>query len=38
MSRWRIAAKEMRDLWLEYEAASTPEAKLVKDFDKVSCM
>jgi 5'-deoxynucleotidase YfbR-like HD superfamily hydrolase len=26
----------MRELWLEYEAATTPEAKLVKDFDKVS--
>ncbi|GAQ89337.1 HD domain containing protein [Klebsormidium nitens] len=28
-------AQEMRDLWLEYDAASTLEAKLVKDFDKL---
>jgi putative hydrolases of HD superfamily len=28
------AGKEIRELWLEYEAAETPEAKLVKDFDK----
>ena len=25
----------MKQLWQEYEDASTPEAKLVKDFDKV---
>lgn len=28
-------AKEIHDLWLEYEANSSPEAKVVKDFDKV---
>ncbi|EQC28454.1 hydrolase-HD superfamily protein [Saprolegnia diclina VS20] len=28
------AAKEIRDLWFEYENASTDEAKMVKDFDK----
>ncbi|KAH7293338.1 hypothetical protein KP509_28G021400 [Ceratopteris richardii] len=29
------AAQEVRSLWLEYENNSTPEANLVKDFDKV---
>lgn len=28
-------AKEMSELWNEYEENSTPEAKIVKDFDKV---
>nr|AHB08880.1 HD domain-containing protein [Suaeda glauca] len=28
-------AKEIYDLWMEYEECSTPEAKIVKDFDKV---
>ncbi|MED6157252.1 hypothetical protein PIB30_021754 [Stylosanthes scabra] len=28
-------AKEVADLWMEYEANSSPEAKLVKDLDKV---
>ena len=28
------AADEFRELWEEYEAASTPEAKFVKDLDK----
>lgn len=28
-------AEEVRELWQEYENNSTPEAKLVKDFDKV---
>ncbi|OQS05729.1 HD domain-containing protein 2-like isoform 1 [Thraustotheca clavata] len=28
------AAKEIRELWHEYENASTEEAKMVKDFDK----
>lgn len=28
-------AKEIRDLWLEYEENSSMEAKVVKDFDKV---
>ncbi|CAH9093207.1 unnamed protein product [Cuscuta europaea] len=28
-------AKEIRDLWLEYEECSSLEAKVVKDFDKV---
>ncbi|CAA2991795.1 Hypothetical predicted protein [Olea europaea subsp. europaea] len=28
-------AKEIADLWMEYEENSTPEAKIVKDFDKV---
>ncbi|KAL8128827.1 hypothetical protein V2J09_017982 [Rumex salicifolius] len=27
-------AKEIHDLWLEYEENSSPEAKVVKDFDK----
>lgn len=29
-----VRATEIRDLWLEYEAAETKEAKLVKDLDK----
>ncbi|WCJ30181.1 5'-deoxynucleotidase HDDC2 [Euphorbia peplus] len=28
-------AKEISELWMEYEEASSPEAKIVKDFDKV---
>lgn len=28
-------AKEIHELWMEYEENSTPEAKIVKDFDKV---
>ncbi|PKI42371.1 hypothetical protein CRG98_037249 [Punica granatum] len=28
-------AKELESLWMEYEENSTPEAKVVKDFDKV---
>nr|GEW87153.1 HD domain-containing protein 2 isoform X2 [Tanacetum cinerariifolium] len=28
-------AEEMHALWMEYEESSTPEAKVVKDFDKV---
>lgn len=31
-----MAADELEALWLEYEKAETNEAKLVKDFDKVS--
>lgn len=30
-----IAAKEIAELWREYEANSSPEAKVVKDFDKL---
>lgn len=30
-----ISAKEISDLWMEYEENATPEAKVVKDFDKV---
>lgn len=30
-----LTAKEIADLWMEYEENSTPEAKIVKDFDKV---
>ena len=30
-----MAADEMEALWHEYEQGQTPEAKLVKDFDKV---
>jgi len=30
-----LAAEEIEKLWHEYEAGETPEAKLVKDFDKV---
>ena len=34
----RYAGKEVEELWHEYESASSPEAQLVKDFDKVrSC-
>ncbi len=29
-------AEEMKELWMEYENNSSAEAKLVKDFDKVS--
>lgn len=29
------AAQEMMELWQEYENNATPEAKLVKDFDKI---
>ena len=31
----QFAAQEIYDLWMEYEEGSSPEAKLVKDFDKV---
>ncbi|KAF9199062.1 HD domain-containing protein 2 [Haplosporangium sp. Z 27] len=31
---WTEQAREIEGLWNEYEAASTPEALLVKDFDK----
>ncbi|KAG0024866.1 HD domain-containing protein 2 [Podila clonocystis] len=31
---WSEQAQEISGLWAEYEAASTPEALLVKDFDK----
>lgn len=31
----KIAAKEIGELWMEYEENSTAEAKIVKDFDKV---
>lgn len=31
-----MAADEIEKLWLEYERGETNEAKLVKDFDKVS--
>lgn len=31
----RYAGKEVEELWHEYESASSPEAQLVKDFDKV---
>jgi len=30
-----IAAKEINELWMEYEANLSPEAKVVKDLDKV---
>ncbi|PIA37034.1 hypothetical protein AQUCO_03100053v1 [Aquilegia coerulea] len=30
-----VRAKEISELWMEYEENSSPEAKLVKDFDKV---
>ncbi|CAI9787432.1 unnamed protein product [Fraxinus pennsylvanica] len=33
--RERPRAKEIADLWMEYEENSTQEAKIVKDFDKV---
>lgn len=31
-----FAAKEIVELWTEYEENSSPEAKIVKDFDKVT--
>ena len=31
-----LAAKEIAELWTEYEENSSPEAKIVKDFDKVT--
>ncbi|KAF9398068.1 HD domain-containing protein 2 [Mortierella sp. AD011] len=31
---WTEQAQEIEELWHEYEAATTPEALLVKDFDK----
>ncbi|KAF9296886.1 HD domain-containing protein [Linnemannia elongata] len=31
---WNAQAQEISGLWAEYEAATTPEALLVKDFDK----
>ncbi|KAG0297955.1 HD domain-containing protein 2 [Linnemannia gamsii] len=31
---WNAQAQEISGLWAEYEAADTPEALLVKDFDK----
>jgi putative hydrolase of HD superfamily len=31
---WTAQAQEISSLWEEYEAAATPEALLVKDFDK----
>lgn len=30
-----VAATEIESLWREYEAGTTPEAAVVKDFDKV---
>jgi putative hydrolase of HD superfamily len=30
-----LLGKEIYDLWTEYETFSTPEARLVKDFDKL---
>ena len=30
-----MAAQEVSELWEEYESCATPEAKLVKDFDKL---
>lgn len=32
------SAEEMESLWREYEAGSTAEAAIVKDFDKVPCV
>lgn len=31
----KIAAKEIGELWMEYENTSSPEAEIVKDLDKV---
>ena len=31
-----LAAKEIEELWMEYEENSSLEAKVVKDFDKVT--
>jgi putative hydrolase of HD superfamily len=33
--RWPTAAAEVEALWHEYEAQSSPESHLVKDFDKL---
>lgn len=35
---FQISAKEIGELWLEYEGNSSPEAKIVKDLDKVCDM
>jgi 5'-deoxynucleotidase YfbR-like HD superfamily hydrolase len=35
ISYFKIAAQEISELWLEYEENSSPEAKIVKDLDKV---
>lgn len=35
MFDFQIAAKEIGELWMEYEENSSLEAKIVKDFDKV---
>lgn len=35
---FQISAKEIGELWLEYEGNSSPEAKIVKDLDKVCNM
>lgn len=35
MMDFDYAADEVRELWQEYENNSTPEAKFVKDLDKV---
>lgn len=32
---YHISAKEVGELWMEYEGNSSPEAKIVKDLDKV---
>lgn len=32
---FRISAEEIGELWMEYEGNSSPEAKIVKDLDKV---
>lgn len=34
-SKMQMLAKEIGELWMEYEENSSPEAKIVKDFDKV---
>ena len=34
-TKMQMLAKEIGELWMEYEENSSPEAKIVKDFDKV---
>jgi 5'-deoxynucleotidase YfbR-like HD superfamily hydrolase len=38
MRQCDTTANEIEELWLEYDGASSKEAKLVKDFDKVKSL
>jgi len=35
---FNISAREIKDLWLEYEDCTTEEARVVKDFDKLEML